>query len=215
MNILRSYANSFGALFVLPLDEETFVLSTPTPSEIYQSTGTMTSRCKSYFNTTNIGQVVAFEGLHSVELYALYSLTGLTWKQLAEIFGVGPRMIHYWIDGSRPMTQTYSTILNNLSFFTSKNKLPAFTFRKFFEDNVLKHSSTLKRIQSGENQIYNEIEKYLPKANANSLSVSVDFLRSRLPEQNPIELMSLGADVEPTLRSGKSRSVKVLRPKKK
>lgn len=215
MNTLRSYANSFGGLFEFPLDDEPLVLSTPTPSAIYQSTGTTTSHFKAYFNTTNIGQVVAINGLHSVELYALYSLTGLTWKQLAEIFGVGPRMIHYWIDGSRPMTQANSIILNNLSFFTSKNKLPAYRFRKFFEDYVLNVPQTLRRIQSGETQIFNEIGKYLPVAIANSLAVSDDFLRSRLPELNPIELMSLGADIETTPRSGKARSVKVSRPKAK
>lgn len=201
------------AVFVA--EEETVFIPTPVPNSLYQSTGTTRSTGKAYFETTNNGVVPNIDGLHAVELYALYSLIGLTWKQLAKLFGVDVRMVHYWIDGKRTMAQEHSDILNQLTLFTSKNRLPAFRFRKIFEDHILNSDSILRCIQLGDLSVYTELAKFIQPSSWNSLPVSDEFLRSRLPTENPVVLMSSGADQEAKLRSGKSRSVKVSRPKKK
>lgn len=215
MNITSTLQSAFRTtLFVLEA-EETLVIPTPVPNSLYQSTGATRSSGKAYFETTNNGVVPVVEGLHAIELYALYSLLGLTWKQLAKVFGVDVRMIHYWLDGERTMTQGHANILNQLTVFASKGRLAAFRYRKIFEDYILNNEATLKRIQQGDFNIYVELEKYIQPSSWAALPVSVEFLRSRLPTENPVTLMSSGAEHETKLRSGKARSVKVSRPKKK
>ena len=213
MNTATTYQNFFrNNLFVIP--DDTFVISTPVPNSLYQSTGSTRSLGKAYFETTNSGVVPTVDGLHSIELYALYSLIGLTWKQLAKLFNVDVRMIHYWIDGKRSMAQEHSDILNQFTLFSTKNRLPAFRFRKIFEDYVLNNAVILRRIQTGDLGIYAELEQYVVPSAWNALPVSDDFLLSRLPTDSPITLMSSGAEQKTKPRSGSSRSVKVSRPKK-
>lgn len=213
MNTSTKYQNSFRTnLFVIP--DDTFVISTPVPNSLYQSTGSSRSLGKAYFGTTNNGVVPTVDGLHVRELYALYSLIGLTWKQLAKLFNVGVRMIHYWIDGERTMAQKHSEILNQLTLFSTKNRLPVFRLRKIFEDYVLNNAIILRRIQTGDLGVYVELEQHVVPCAWNALPVSDEFLLSRLPTDNPFTLMSSGAEQETTPRSGKSRSVKVSRPKK-
>lgn len=212
MNSATTNQNSFRtSLFVM--SDDTFIISTPVPNNLYQSTGFSRSLGKEYFKITN-GGVVQSEDLHSLELHALYSLIGLTWKQLAKLFNVDVRMIHYWIDGKRSIAHEHSDILNQLKLFATKNRLPAFRFRKIFEDYVLNNAVILRRIQTGDLGIYAELEQHVVPSAWNALPVSDELLLSRLPTDSPITLLSSGAEQKTKSRSGSSRSVKVSRPKK-
>lgn len=214
MNIQSPYENFFKTLIVVPDEVGALVISTPMPVGIYQSTGATPNSGKAYFETTNNGTTPNIEGLHAAELYALYSLIGLTWKQLAKIFAVDVRMLHYWIDGSRSMGQIHYNILNNLTVFASKSAIPVYNLKKLFEDYVLNNNANLRQIQDGDMLVFTELEKYIQRPTWNPMKVSDKFLQSRLPINSPVELMSSGAEIDDEPKTVKSRPVKVSRPKK-
>lgn len=201
-------------------EEEAFFIPALVPNSLYQVTcasGTPSASgasVKAYFETTNNGIIPNVDGVHAVELYALYSLIGLTWKQLASLFGVDVRLVHYWIDGKRTMAQEHADVLNKLTLFASKKKIPSFRFRKVFEEHVLSNASIISRIQNGDWSVFVELDRHILPSAWISQPVSDQFLRSRLPTDSPVTLMSSGAELETKPRSTKSRSVRVSRPKK-
>ncbi len=64
-------------------------------------------------DSTTPGASVNAEGAPAASLAALRELSGLTWNQLARLFGVSRRAVHFWAEG-RPLTPSHEEQLQRL-----------------------------------------------------------------------------------------------------
>lgn len=197
--------------FILPTMSSLIFQSTESGSQTwsegetsYQQTGnSQTDRVYTDLQVENeVGQ----------ELEILQSLTGLTWTQLADIFGVQTRSIHYWKSGEKTISDLHLEILRSLLNVLAVQNIPVFQLRNFFSEHVLTSRRCLKSIHSLN---FEFLEDWLAQYRSNNKKLPVDkqFLDSRLPKVG-----TLFSDInEPdiTVKYPKSKLIKPLRKPKK
>ena len=108
-------------------------LSTGTGSGIGDNLAKLFSR----FNTSNSGETVeefaaAAEVRSSADiLQQLKGSTGLSWKKIAELFGVSRRAVYDWLEGKSMSEQNYSKLISVEEAVASINYSTAFQLRTF------------------------------------------------------------------------------------
>lgn len=71
---------------------------------------------------TDAGQVAQVEAVHAAALTELRLLTGLTWDQIASLFEVSRRAVHFWANG-KPLTAAHQEHLErSLSCMKASDK---------------------------------------------------------------------------------------------
>lgn len=164
----------------------------------------------------DLGSEGEFESSTPAEaLQLLRTKTGLGWAQLAVLFGVRARSLHYWNDGNRKMNDRYFQIAKGLVDIVETFGIESsFRVRSFFEDQILSKELLLKAIQ---NLDFVELEvliekKFRDKEEVKALPISLKNFQERLPEQ-PI-IASLG---EAAVRksNAKGRVARIAKRRKK
>jgi len=143
-----------------------------------------------------------------------YECSGLSLLEISEIFGVSVRILHFWRNEEKNMSDLNEHIVKNLSDLCLKNsKIPKFVFRNFLISEVLGNPAVLKDIQDGKTAIWRTLAGAVSQLvqEKSSNEVSNEFYLSRLP-QRPEQLLTSSVDiVENKKIKQKVRKVKKLK----
>lgn len=142
------------------------------------------------------------------ELQILQNLTGLTWNQLAIVFHVQPRSIHYWRSGEKDISSQNIEILRSLlANLSSLRNAQSFHVRKYFVDEVLNSTRLLRKIQELD---FSFLEQWIEKMNRMSNTYRALVSPERLAEKQPASAMNmLDIDIDDVkINYGKSRPIR-------
>jgi hypothetical protein len=167
-----------------------------------------------FIETTSLGacsQEAYGQNTQALDLQGLHEQSGLTWKQLAILFFVDVRMIHYWLSGERGLSSEHAALLIQLVRLLSILNLGAtYKTRKFLEENLLNNHTLLLLIK---NRDFATLEHWARGISHESLpqklAISPNFLSERAPSR--LVFKSEGLNQELEVPSGKSRLAKIRR----
>ena len=149
------------------------------------------------------------------EINELKRLTGLTWEQIAQLFKVSRRTVHFWASGQRLNSsneERLNSLLNTIKYINrgsaSQNR------HLLLKDTIDGKQRYFDLLINGQYQIVKDelaTKNVTKRIKANSLSKEASELRKPLSPDKLVDALQ-----EPIHRSiGRSRTVKSVRSRKK